>query len=122
MTRLVDQRDARSPRCRLADQRGTGGSNGLHCRFYGPPDAPQSYFDAFLPIDKVPGVPHVSWNRDADLAQYTTSASVDDLEAIRVALGYPRLNLVGGSYGTRLAMEYVGGTRHGCGPSSSSAR
>jgi pimeloyl-ACP methyl ester carboxylesterase len=45
--------------------------------------------------------------RTADLAQYTTSASVEDLEAIRIALDYPRLTLVGGSYGTRLAMEYV---------------
>jgi pimeloyl-ACP methyl ester carboxylesterase len=90
----------------LADQRGTGGSNGLHCRFYGPPDVPQSYFDAFLPIDKVRACRRELESR-ADLAQYTTSASVDDLEAIRVALGYSRLNLVGGSYGTRLALEYV---------------
>ncbi len=60
----------------------------------------------FLPIDKV-ALPRRRWSADADLAQYTTSASVEDLEAIRVALGYPQLTLVGGSYGTRLAMEYV---------------
>ena len=34
-------------------------------------------------------------------------ASVEDLEAIRIALGHSQLTLVGGSYGTRLAMEYV---------------
>ena len=37
----------------LADQRGTGGSNPLPCQFYGPPEQPQTYFDAFLPIEKV---------------------------------------------------------------------
>jgi pimeloyl-ACP methyl ester carboxylesterase len=45
--------------------------------------------------------------RTADLAQYTTTASVDDLEDIRAALQYDALNLVGASYGSRLAMEYV---------------
>ena len=89
-----------------ADQRGTGGSHPLLCQFYGPPDNPQTYFDAFLPIEKVRAC-RESLERDADLAQYTTSASVEDLEEIRIALGYERLTLVGGSYGTRLAMEYV---------------
>jgi pimeloyl-ACP methyl ester carboxylesterase len=37
----------------LADQRGTGRSNGFACRFYGPPGDPQSYFQPFLPPDKV---------------------------------------------------------------------
>jgi pimeloyl-ACP methyl ester carboxylesterase len=90
----------------LADQRGTGGSNGLHCRFYGPPTDPQSYFDAFLPLAKVRAC-KAALEPHADLAQYTTDASVEDLEEIRAALGYEQINLVGGSYGTRLAMEYV---------------
>lgn len=89
-----------------ADQRGTGGSNPLLCEFYGPPDQPQAYFDAFLPIEKVRAC-RSALERTADLTQYTTSASVEDLEAIRSALEYPRFTLVGGSYGTRLAMEYV---------------
>jgi pimeloyl-ACP methyl ester carboxylesterase len=89
-----------------ADQRGTGGSNPLLCKFYGPPDQPQAYFDAFLPIEKVRAC-RSALERTADLTQYTTSASVEDLEAIRSALKYPRFTLVGGSYGTRLAMEYV---------------
>jgi pimeloyl-ACP methyl ester carboxylesterase len=89
-----------------ADQRGTGGSHPLLCQFYGPPDNPQTYFDVFLPIEKVRAC-RERLERDADLAQYTTSASVEDLEKIRIALGYQQLTLVGGSYGTRLAMEYV---------------
>jgi pimeloyl-ACP methyl ester carboxylesterase len=90
----------------FADQRGTGGSNALICQFYGPPDNLQSYFDAFLPLEKVRAC-RAALERKADLAQYTTAASVADLEAIRLALGYRALNLVGVSYGTRLAMEYV---------------
>ena len=42
-----------------------------------------------------------------DAAQYTTTAWIADLEAMRVALGYPRWNLWGGSYGTRVAHEYL---------------
>lgn len=89
-----------------ADQRGTGASNGLDCPFYGPPDNPQSYFTEFLPPAKVRECRDQMLRR-ADLTQYTTSASVDDLEAIRAAMNYPRINLVGTSYGTRLAMEYL---------------
>jgi pimeloyl-ACP methyl ester carboxylesterase len=90
----------------LADQRGTGDSNGLNCRFYGPPDDAQSYFREFLPIEKVKEC-RAALQQSADLTQYTTAASVEDLEAIRAAFGYQRLSLIGGSYGTRLAMEYV---------------
>jgi pimeloyl-ACP methyl ester carboxylesterase len=90
----------------FADQRGTGGSHALTCRFYGPPDDVPSYFDAFLPIDKV-RICRSSLAQGADLTQYTTAASVEDLDAIRAALGFATINIVGGSYGTRLAMEYV---------------
>ncbi len=90
----------------FADQRGTGGSHALMCRFYGPPEDAQSYFDAFLPIEKVRAC-RAALEKDADLSQYTTAASVADLEEIRAALGAPQINLIGGSYGTRLAMEYV---------------
>jgi pimeloyl-ACP methyl ester carboxylesterase len=88
----------------FADQRGTGGSNDLRCEFYSVP--PAGRFDDFIPAAKVRGCRDALEGR-ADLAQYTTAASVEDLEAVRLALGAPRLNIVGGSYGTRLAMEYV---------------
>jgi pimeloyl-ACP methyl ester carboxylesterase len=90
----------------FADQRGTGGSQAMTCRFYGPPSAPQSYFQEFLPLDKVRAC-RETFAATADLAEYTTSASVEDLDDVRAALGYAQINLVGVSYGTRLAMEYV---------------
>ena len=90
----------------LVDQRGTGGSNGLFCEFYGPPADLASYFKEFLPLAQVKAC-RKQLERTADLSQYTTAYSVEDLEEVRRALGYQRINLVGGSYGTRLAMEYV---------------
>ena len=38
---------------------------------------------------------------------YTTSDAVEDLEAVRRALGSPQLDLIGVSYGTRLAQQYA---------------
>ena len=44
---------------------------------------------------------------DADVSQYTTTVAAGDVEALRQALGAPKLNLYGGSYGTRMAQEYA---------------
>ncbi|MEO6409334.1 MAG: alpha/beta fold hydrolase [Burkholderiaceae bacterium] len=41
-----------------------------------------------------------------DLRQYTTSIAVQDLDAVRADLGAAQINLVGASYGTRVALEY----------------
>ena len=41
-----------------------------------------------------------------DLAGYTMLETVDDIELARSALGYDRINLESGSYGTRLALIY----------------
>ncbi len=45
--------------------------------------------------------------RDVDLTMYTTSHIADDIETIRVALGYERINIYGTSYGTRVAQLYA---------------
>jgi pimeloyl-ACP methyl ester carboxylesterase len=87
----------------FADQRGTGGSGDLRCPFYRP-DAAR--FDDFMPIARVREC-RDRLQSSADLAQYTTAASVADLDAVRQALGYETMNLVGGSYGTRLGLEYL---------------
>lgn len=88
------------------DQRGTGGSNPLMCDFYKPEDYAHGAFAPFMPVARVREC-RALLERRADLAQYSTAASVEDLEDVRRALGYERMNLSGGSYGTRLAMEYV---------------
>src|SRR5690606_30516147 len=44
---------------------------------------------------------------DNDLRRYGTADHVRDLEAVRLALDVPQLNLVGVSYGTRVAQQYA---------------
>jgi pimeloyl-ACP methyl ester carboxylesterase len=91
----------------LVDQRGTGQSNPLECDD-DETQALQSVFEDALP-ERV--VRNCLGALDADPAQYATPAAVADLEEVRAALGYERLNLWGGSYGTRVALEYT--RRHG---------
>ena len=43
----------------------------------------------------------------ADLSAYHTAASAADVNDLRLALGYEGVNLWGGSYGTRLALEVM---------------
>lgn len=93
----------------LVDQRGTGDSNRLDCDFtWGGAEA--SYTEAFLPVDRVRACREELEER-ADLGRYTTPAAMDDLDELRQALGYERVNLWGGSYGTRAALVYL--RRHG---------
>jgi pimeloyl-ACP methyl ester carboxylesterase len=42
-----------------------------------------------------------------DLRQYTTTVAMADADAVRQALGAAQVNIVGGSYGTRAALEYL---------------
>ena len=48
-----------------------------------------------------------AYTKDTDLTQYTTSIAVADLDDVRAALGAAQVNLVGSSYGTRAAQEYM---------------
>ncbi len=90
----------------LVDQRGTGESHPLDCE---DDDAPvQSLFEDTLPGDVVR---KCLAGLDADPRQYITSIAVEDFDEVRAALGYEKLDLWAGSYGTRSALEYV--RRHG---------
>ena len=42
-----------------------------------------------------------------DLRQFNTLLAMQDLDAVRQALGVSRINLIGASYGTRAALEYL---------------
>ena len=100
-TRLRERRDLV-----LVDQRGTGGSHPITCEFYGPPDSLQSYLGDFMPKGAVRRC-RDAHAKDRDLTQYTTRIAVDDLDEVRAALGVDRINISGGSYGTRAAQEYM---------------
>jgi pimeloyl-ACP methyl ester carboxylesterase len=88
------------------DQRGTGRSNPLDCQDDTQPM--QMLFEDALPARLVT---KCLLQLDADPRQYVTPVAMEDLEEVRAALGYARINLWGGSYGTRAALEYV--RRHG---------
>ena len=90
----------------LVDQRGTGESRPLDCLFYGPPDSLQSFLGDFMPPAAVRRC-RDTYAKDTDLTQYTTTIAAHDLDAVRAALGAERVNLSGGSYGTRAAQEYM---------------
>lgn len=45
--------------------------------------------------------------RTADLGEYSTPRMVDDVEAVRMALGYGPIDLIGTSGGTRTALVYM---------------
>jgi len=83
----------------MVDQRGTGGSSRLSC-----PDTRVAATDAAAVAAYVRGC-FAHLRRDPRL--YTTSVAADDLEAVRRALGYGRIDLYGGSYGATLAEAYL---------------
>ncbi len=89
----------------FVDQRGTGSSNGLDCPMYDPID-PQSHLGYFFPLEAVRKC-REQLEKKADLTLYTTTIAVDDIDDVRAALGYDKINLFGGSYGTRASMVYV---------------
>jgi pimeloyl-ACP methyl ester carboxylesterase len=93
----------------FVDQRGTGGSNLLFCKFFDKEDA-QSYLGHWNPPASVRAC-RTELETRADLRLYTTSIAVDDLEDVRRGLGLDKINITGGSYGTRATQEYL--RRHG---------
>jgi len=89
----------------FVDQRGTGGSHPLDCKFYDAADL-QTYLGYFFPLDNVRKC-REELEPNSDLKLYTTTIAADDMDEVRAALGYERLNLFGGSYGTRAALTYL---------------
>lgn len=88
----------------LVDQRGTGGSGALKCA----PDPEdgglaEKFDDAFREED----FQKCLKGYDADPRLYTTPIAMEDLDEVREALGYEKLNLWGISYGTRAALVYL---------------
>lgn len=84
----------------LVDVRGTGASNPLDCELGDPLEflaLDGGVVDSTPCLDGLPGDPRF----------YTSEPIVDDLDDVRAALGYERINLWGGSYGTRAALVYA---------------
>ncbi len=87
----------------LVDQRGTGGSNLLDC----PEPAETLYRESDAQIAEHTRACLAALAPRAAVAYYTTSIAVQDLEQVRRALGYGRIDIYGVSYGTRVAQHYI---------------
>ena len=48
-----------------------------------------------------------AWPARRRSALYTTTIAMDDLDDVRAHLGYDKINIYGGSYGTRAALVYL---------------
>ena len=103
LARLSNRRDVV-----LIDQRGTGRSAPLQCPEPSPLQPLREMADPAAQAQRLrecraalQKLPH------GDLRHYTTTVAMADVEAVRQVLGAPQVNLVGGSYGTRAALEYL---------------
>ncbi len=102
MSRLNNRRDLV-----FVDQRGTGKSAPLMCE----DDRHSSMAQQLAPrhrarllrqcLDQLQKLPY------GDLRFFTTTLAMQDLDAVRLALGARQVNLIGVSYGTRAALEYM---------------
>lgn len=87
----------------LVDQRGTGRSNALRCADE-PADA--GHGETTDPVALRLRAAECLAGLQADPRHYTTSVAVLDLDEVRNALGYARIDLYAASYGTRVAQHY----------------
>lgn len=93
----------------LVDQRGTGRSNPLECS-----DSEDGKSVADMDSLDEAALQAVSrrcvdaLSKHADLRFYTTTDAIRDLDDVRKMIGAERINLIGVSYGTRVAQQYAG--------------
>jgi pimeloyl-ACP methyl ester carboxylesterase len=90
----------------FVDQRGTGESNGLTCDVGDDPKDLTTFFGDILPRDRVRAC-RKKLESVADLRFYTTPIAMDDLDDVRAALAYDKIDLLGISYGTFAAQIYM---------------
>jgi len=91
----------------LVDQRGTGQSNPLQCKLQSLEDA-QAVLGEPYSLEKIRECRAES-DKKADTTQYTTSIFADDLDEVRQAMGFDKINVFGGSYGTKAALSTCAG-------------
>ena len=92
----------------LIDQRGTGRSAPLDCDDDPPTRPLRDSFDNRAQLaelhdcrQRLMALPY------GDLRQFTTTIAMQDADAVRRKLGVRQFDVIGGSYGTRAALEYM---------------
>jgi pimeloyl-ACP methyl ester carboxylesterase len=86
----------------FVDQRGTGGSHALECKV-----EEGSLAATFEQSQQIERLNTCLRELRGDLRQYATWIAARDYDAVRAHLGAEQINLWGGSYGTRVALEYL---------------
>jgi pimeloyl-ACP methyl ester carboxylesterase len=90
----------------FVNQRGTAAPDKLACELGGHEDDLQSYLGEMFPVAAVRECEE-SLAKKYDLTRYTTDAAADDFDEVRAWLGYGKINVFGGSYGTRSGQVYA---------------
>jgi len=88
------------------NQRGTAEPDKLACELGGHQDDLQSYLGEMFPVAAVRECEE-RLAKKYDLTRYTTDAAVDDFAEVLAWLGYGKINVVGGSYGTRTGQVFA---------------
>lgn len=87
----------------LVDQRGTGSSSPLECE----PEIEKSLGERLVEKVDTDLLARCLAGYEHDPRLFVTTIAVDDLDAVREALGHEVIDVIGGSYGTRAAMVYA---------------
>ncbi len=89
----------------LVDQRGTGQSNPLKCAMQ---ETEADPLQTSVDLDLIRRLTRACLEQlDGDPRLYTTTIAMGDIDRVRAAMGYERINLLGISYGTRAAQVYA---------------
>lgn len=92
----------------LVDQRGTGDSNRLICKnAEGESAVIEGAAESAEAARAFASRCHDELRSRADVRYYSTTDAIQDLDAVREAIGAAQINLVGISYGTRVAQQYA---------------
>jgi pimeloyl-ACP methyl ester carboxylesterase len=87
----------------LVDQRGTGKSHPLSCDL----EEEGSVYNMLTKDFKASDVNECVSQFEGDLSQYNSENAIRDFDAVRAALGHTKINIYGGSYGTRAGLVYM---------------
>jgi pimeloyl-ACP methyl ester carboxylesterase len=88
----------------LVDQRGTGKSHALECKEI---SVDQNVYQLIPEDFSEQEITDCIAQFTGDLSQYNSENAIRDFDAVRAALDHKKINIYGGSYGTRAGLVYM---------------
>jgi pimeloyl-ACP methyl ester carboxylesterase len=89
----------------FVDNRGMGVSNPTKCNIAPYSNMP-AYYAQIWPSRIITNC-YADYSKSNDVSAYNTNNAVDDLDDVRAALGYNKITMFGGSYGSFFSFVYV---------------